>query len=538
MRRIEKPTWDRVYSVIQKGISGYDANAWEVYLSMINPPAELKGIIHVADRLLAVCNHLKPPIIDETSLRAVALMEAISNEIIANDFVLKKTFGDVVIQRPTGAKSNPLYYLLFHSSKPEIKDEYIFLLAWLFLTFNNPNKPRAIPKTTKYDGTLAARSISDELSEGNILDGINTSVTQKADFIKQLRAIKNNKEIALQGSNTKKRIHNLIVLLESDARPRDIGQRTHSEHERTYFLPTPRRGYVPLSAQLVNRNKRSLEMPEWAPSEIWAGDIRDEQLIREFDGGEEVASESKTGLLPIEIRTTGQCPELTRYKMEAATNALARSNQVIPFKLSSAPYADLATYYRAITTDHLDLNLSILLQINLLTGIAIRDLVRISVLSDLDAEQPDDRILYCPAESEIYFPIRQARRKKNESVDAPTHFPLELPEILAALMTRLPRDRAFLFEHRSIYYENRKKDVIDLVNKRLGTILSPEKIDRFHSDIALTLGHDAIAISQLCQRDFPFGTPQNHYTAFNVRHLNQVFQSVVDRILNILGEPG
>ena len=314
--------------------AGLNQDDWLSYLQLLDAPDLLNGIYLVSQQILKISKLMTAPIVSEDSIEIVSILSRCSAIVDSNQMLLRKEFGDCVLKKPTTAKSNPLYYLLFHGCKPEMRKEYYKLLMWMFIAFNKRKENNTLSKNSNYHYGLAARSISDEHSIGNILEEFDTSITYTSDVITELRRISESSHLVRLEPKTKISLSKIITLLSPGLRGKNK-EIEHSKHNRSYFLPTPRRGYIPNIARIINRNLIKLKIRSWSPKEILSGDIQDSQLNNYAPAGEP-ADEVKTGLMSTEIREHKHRPELHKYKLIAIANAIAKGNQTIPNQLSLA----------------------------------------------------------------------------------------------------------------------------------------------------------------------------------------------------------
>lgn len=511
------------------------------FLKTVNAPDKLTGIWLVSVRILSLSDLLQPPVICDEDIPWRNKIFLIAKVIEEHQIFLRKKFGDDLIKKPSGtAMAYPLYYLLFHQHKPGMEQEFNFLLAWIFIAFHKYHKTnikgKKLSQTTAYNACLGLRGLSDERTTGNALETLNLNLSSLGDVSNALKHISRKKEIVRHGTRTKKRLSDIVLLLTPN--PKNTASRVHSGHSRGYFLSTPHLGFVPLIARLINRKTNKNEVNYWSPSEVVTSDICDSQL-QSYGSDDDCPHETNSRLSTIEIRQPQNSnPELYHYQLISVSNAIARENQSIPFKTNTLSLTDLDIYLNQVHYQNLDSDTSLILILNLYTGISIE---KLSTITFLDDRQIQKNAIYLDYDSSrLILPIRTPDRRR-QNKNNPTHFPLTLSGCVATLLRHNEiahhsrfeineeinsASRNRLFRHRSNFYLGVQKKLTRSINNSKGTHLSVGKLRRFFVDRGQYLGIDPTILSQISQTELSNSKTQAHYTAISVNDIQEAYQAI------------
>ena len=538
---------DNIYNFLKKDFADAELtkNDWMNFLKTIDAPQDLIGLSEVAKRMeiLTSSKLMRPPIINEDQKSWVYKINQCAIILVENKISLEGRFGSNTKKPPYGeAQKHSLYYLLFHEYKPYLKDVFFALLIWIFIAIHKTRGLSAYKRpseNTFYNACLGLRALTDEHTYGNPFSNSNLNTYSLDSMADELFELSQRSNINTHGEKTKNRICDVIKLLRM--KPKRQGKKGHSSYSRSYFLPTPHRGYIPLSTRMINRSYRKQELGSWAPKGVIQSEIKN----MEVEGTSlyfEDNADIKTRNDIIEIRDeNNSTPELFYIQMLGISNAIARTNQCIPFKKSYPNINDIQFYLSIISRSEMPTDKRLIYMLNFYTGISISKLSRMRVFTaDTLAKET---IYYDLNEGCLLLPIQKPIRKEKQKISA-AHYHLRVPDSLtrslevfcteASTEKNDKSDEVKLFHHLESYYINYQKQLVHHINKANGGKLTPSKIGKFCSSIGLSLGIDPIILSQISQAEIAMSETQSYYTAISTRQIQKGFDKIIQRLFQLL----
>jgi len=538
---------DNIYSFLKKDFEDISITKgdWINFLKAIDAPQTLIGISEVAKRIEALTSPklMCPPIIREDQKVWVNQIHLCASVLINNQISLEKNFHSKIRSIPHGeAQKHPLYYLLFHAYKPEVKDEFFAVLIWVFIAIhktrglNEDERPNA---NTIYHACLGLRALTDSHTYGNPLSGLNLNIHLLYGMANELHKLYQKPNINIHGDKTKKRIGDIMKLLRM--KPGKKGKKEHSSHLRSYFLPTTHRGYIPLSSRMINRSYIKPVLGSWAPKDFFWAQVKDMEVKGTSIHFEDYA-DIKTQHDIIEIRDeNNSTPELFNIQILGISNAIARTNQCIPFKRSYPNIKDIQFYLSIISCSERQIDERVIYMLNCYTGISISKLARTRFITAKKLVK--ETIYYDLNKDCLLLPIQKPKRNEKQKHPA-SHYRLRMPvgitKDLEVICTKFntennsERREMKLFHHMESYYINCQKELIRHINEATGSKLTPSKISCFCSSIGLSMGVDPIILSQISQTEIAMSKTQSYYTAVSTRQIQGDFDKITQSLLQIL----
>jgi len=538
------------------GLTKWD---WNDFIKSIDAPEDLVGLFSVAQNMSIITKMMKSPIVREEDAQWINKLHKCACTVENNLILLTTKFGASPTHRPpTGASIHPLYYCLFHTCIPGTEPQFHYLLMWSYIAFFKAVEQKTTPTlsaSTLYYSFLGLRSLFDKFVKENAVSKMNLKLTTMQDVAENLRKIKQHWEVLGKGPKIQINIRRIITLL--DPHPKDVNRTSqHSEHPRSYFLPTPRRGYVPLTARLVNKRYCFLLNHKWGPREISISDIqeREKHIREEFSNGFSGEMQTKHSL--IQTRKDIDSPaKLFIYKMKSIANSIARNNQDIPHKSSISLKEDVFEFFTLIQDDSFDLEKQTMFSLNILTGIPLEILAKMPLINSI--EEIDTGILYMPSSNYLFIPVRKPVRKSASNDDSPTHFPLRIPNQMCNLLSRLhvkrqeiikdfdiqnkdfssktmkSKKKPRLFLHHSKFYKKSMQIWINEVHSAKKLNISRSGVENTIVRIGLELGIDPVILGQISQKSVARSETQTHYTNIPCKRIQSSYDLILSDFFNL-----